>query len=375
VKTLAPRVVTALTLAVLCQAGLVLAGDGRWVSGDVQAASEADVQEAGLLAPLPGSVDYLQCAEQCECDTGSEYCDTGCGGGCGAMRPCRVWTIDYQVRTLFNSHTSYEFGTGPGTTPAYAPLSKLDWSLDSTWHGLRVGLEKPDWSVHFEWLTPIEDDVHGQMADFDWLTPADPSQLDSLTLSSLRWNDGQMLDLGGEFKWSDCFLGLPIEVWPGAGFRFQRFDMTARDVFYVVPPDGLQYEGDAITFNQQYYQLYIGGELRTELCLLGMPVDLTFEGDWAGTWGFNVDHHLLRTGGDRYTMENTSGGTVHLALIAETPVTRSLSIGVRGDHMAIDTTGTHRMVWQSQGLDLEWDNGVAVKSDQTSITAFVRLDY
>ena len=382
-KTFVRNAVTASILAALCQAGSAVAEDVRWVSGDVEAAFAADDQNSFPAAPVPCSLEHFDYAAEPAPDAASESygaescgCTTRCG--CGANRCCRVWTFDYEVRTFFNSHTSYEFGTGPGTTPAYAPLSKLDWDMDSTWHGLRVGLEKPKWCIHFEWLTPIENDIHGQMADYDWLTPANPSQLDSYTLSDLRWNDGQMLELGGEFKWSECFLGLPIEVWPGGGFRFQRLNMTGYGLNYVVPALGPQpaYDGvDVIDFNQQYYQLYVGGELRTEFCMLGVPIELTFQGDWAGTWGFNVDHHLLRTGGDRYTMENTDGDAMHLALIAETPITCRLSVGVRADHMAIDTTGSHRMVWPSQGADLEWDNGVKAESDQTSIAMFVRLQY
>lgn len=183
-------------------------------------------------------------------------------------------------------------------------------------------MEKPCWEIHFEWLTPMEDDIHGQMADYDLLTPANPSQLDSYTLSDLRWNDGQMLDLGGEFKWRECVFGLPIEVWPGGGFRFQRLNMTGYGLTSVVPPTGPDptLDGvDVIDFNQQYYQFYLGGELRSHVCFLGHPVDVTFQGDWAGTWAFNVDHHLLREGGDRYTMEKTDGDSMHLALIAEPP--------------------------------------------------------
>ena len=71
-------------------------------------------------------------------------------------RTCqRVWTIDYRVKTFFDSNTTYQFGV-PETDPnPYAPLSKLSWPLDSTWHGLQIGVEKPNWRAHFEWLTPM----------------------------------------------------------------------------------------------------------------------------------------------------------------------------------------------------------------------------
>ena len=376
-KTFVQNMVTALIFAVVCQTGLVVAEDVRWVSSDVEVASAADDQDALSLAPLPCSVEYLQCAAQCEPDA-------GCGCCWGAKRCCSVWTFDYEVRTFFNSHTSYEFGNAPGFPPEpYAPISRLDWDMDSTWHGLRVGLEKPNWCIHFNWLTPIEKNIHGLMADYDWnidygALGSDPDRLDRLSLSELKWNEGQMLDLGGEYKWSECFLGLPIEVWPGAGFRFQRLDMMAQGLYYVVPPLGElpgprpAFDGvDVISFNQQYYQFYFGGQLRTQFCLAGRPVDLTFEGDYAATWGYNVDHHILR--GARYTMESTDGGAMHLALVAETCIGRRASVGLRLDHMAISTTGTHR--WVEPGVDMSWDDGVKVKSDQTSVAAFLRFHF
>lgn len=387
------RSIVALTLAAFWQTGSVVAEDVQALASDVVWASAAADRDSAPVGQLPSSVEYLQCSAQCALDTGCESCgtecggcdtgcDTGCGGSCWANPCCSVWTFDYQIRTFFNSHTSYEFGTMPGSVPMYAPLSRLDWDLDSTWHGLRIGLEKPCWNVHFEWLTPIEDGIHGKIADYDWLTPSNPSQLDSYTVSDLRWNDGQTLELGGEYKWRECLFGLPIEVWPGAGFRFQRFDMTASGLTYVVPPSGRQpqYDGvDVGTFNQQYYQIYLGGELRSQFCLGGRQVELTFQGDWAGTWGYNVDHHLLYEldGIHRYTMEKTNGGSVHLALITETSVTQRTSLGLRLDHTAIDTTGTHHwvMTGNTEPVDETWSNGVKVKSDQTSITAFLRFCY
>lgn len=138
-KTFVRNIVMAVTLAALCQAGLAVAEDVRWVSSDVQLAGVAGDQDSSPLASLPCSVEHLQCSAlgepdaACEtCGTECDGCDTGCGGCCWTQPCCRVWTFDYEVRTFFNSHTSYEFGTAPGTVPAYAPLSKLDWDMDST---------------------------------------------------------------------------------------------------------------------------------------------------------------------------------------------------------------------------------------------------
>jgi hypothetical protein len=287
------------------------------------------------------------------------------------------WTIDYRVRSMFNSHASYEFGTPPFDLwgPQYAPLSRLDWPLDGVWHGLRIGIERPQWDVSFEWLTPMEREIHGQMADFDWYE----SDLDNLSYSPQRWTDGQMLDLAGDFQLTDALFAWPIEIWPMAGVRFQRFNIMAHDTENVYP-DFYPIPGDVCSFNQQYYIAYLGGQLRTtlETPVTRHPILLTFQGDWGATWGYNIDHHLTyeEMGVHRYTMEKTSGGAMHLAFTAETPLGRYLSLGVQADHTAIHTTGTHHWVMSgAQSVDETWRNGVVVKSDQTSITAFLRVNF
>ncbi|MBN2581371.1 MAG: omptin family outer membrane protease [Pirellulales bacterium] len=307
----------------------------------------------------------------CPCEPAC--CDCGC---CCCCCDPPVWTADYRVRPMFNSHTTYEFGTAPQLGgPQYTPLSRLRFQLDSVWHGLQLGVKKSNWGLHFEWLTPIARNINGQMADYDWninQPRTDPTRLDSLTLSNQRWNDGQMLDLGGEFKWLDSILDYPVEVWPTAGFRFQRFNITAYDIDSQVPNLGPVYTGDVITFNQQYYVAYLGAQLRSTV-YVRRPVNLTFQADWGPTWAYNVDHHLLRTPAPRYTMENTSGGTLHFSLIGEVPIREHLSVGLQADHIEIRTWGTHRLT--QPGLDLSWTNGVKVTSDQTSLTAFLRYNY
>jgi hypothetical protein len=293
----------------------------------------------------------------------------------------RTWSVDYRVRSMFESSTSYQFGT-PWDDPdgPYAPLSKLDFALNSTWHGLQLGLERPNWRVRFEWLTPMEREIGGVLADFDWNIDDprdDPSRLDLLTHSSLRWNDGQMLDLGASFKLTDLRFRRPIEVWPAAGFRFQRFDVTGSSLSYLVPPLGPvpDLEGvDVITFNQQYYVGYFGGELRTTVFAGRAALDVRFQGDAGPTAGYNIDHHLLRPG-KRLTMERTSGAAWHIAIAVEAPLTKRLAVGLQAEHMEIRTSGTHRLLNAPADIDLTWDNGVLVQSNQTSLTAYLRARF
>ncbi len=144
------------------------------------------------------------------------------------MQPS-LWglTIDYRFRQLCQSAMSNEIGTATPPPTGYAPLSRLDYPLDSSWHGLQIGLQKPTWGIQFEWLTP-QQNIQGSLADYDW----DNKGGDYTDLSYIkeRWTDGQMIDLGAEFRLTKTVLGLPIEFWPTGGFRWQRLDVMTYNV-------------------------------------------------------------------------------------------------------------------------------------------------
>ena len=278
------------------------------------------------------------------------------------------WTIDYRVRATVDSHTTYEFGFPGG----WSPLSRLKFPINSLWHGLDVGLREKDWGIHFQWLMPLQRQIDGDMYDYDWMMP--DQGFTDLGVTQQRWTDGQMLDLGAEFRAFDSLYGWPIELWPTLGFRWQRFDIMAYNLVQwkeddVWPADPYRYAGDVISFNQEYYIYYIGGQLRTKL---GSRVSLTFQGDWGYTFGRNIDHHLLREG-DRFTFEQTEGDSWHIGLTTEVALTRRWSLGFEVEHTRISTTGKHRMLNQPLDIDESWTDGVRVWSDQTWLTAFVRF--
>jgi len=310
-------------------------------------------------------------------------------------------TIDYRVLTMFNSHTSYQFGSGPPQlergllSGPYAPESKLDWSLNSVWTGFRLGAEEEDSAGHFEWLTPMAQSISGTMEDFDWNIDDprnDPTRLDSLSRSSERWNEGQMLEIEYEFRLLKRPLGLPVDLWPLAGFRWQRFDITSYagnqiigdGVIVPLPgPFPRPYDGDIITFKQEYSIGYLGAQFRGRLeTRMLPPIAWTLEGDWGYTQANNVDHHLFYEYRDshRYSMEDTHGDCLHISLTAEALFCLDrFSIGLQADHTEINTTGTHHLL-QYGGtyyapIDETWTNGVSVSSSQTAITAFLRLRF
>jgi hypothetical protein len=286
-----------------------------------------------------------------------------------------VWTVDYRFRSLQNSYTSYEFGTPDPPPTGWTPLSRLAFPLDSTWHGVQVELQKPTWDVRCELLFP-QHGIHGNLADYDWQNPGET--FTDLGYAQQRWTDGQMLDLSLEFEALGHPWGLPLEVWPVLGFRWQRFDLMCSDAVQVKADDQwldppFSYPGDVLSFNQQYYMAYFGGQIRERLEIGRLPpIALTFQADGGFTEAYNIDHHLIREG-DRYTMERTHGGSWHVAIISEALISRHFSVGFQADFLEIRTSGTHRLVNAPLDTDVSWDNGVAVSSNQTWLTAFLRL--
>lgn len=299
------------------------------------------------------------------------------------QQPSHIWTIDYRFRAITSGRTAYEFGTSVPPPEGWAPLSRLDFRLNSTWHGIQVGYQKPLWGVRCEWLMPVEKSIKGNLHDFDWVpqedsswAPGDP--FTDLGIAQERWIDGQMLNFEFNFRIWDEPFGFPVDIWPVLGFRWQRFDIMCFDALQVKednvwPTNPSFYPGDGLTFNQQYYIGYVGAQVRTTVnCPVIQSFEFTFQGDWGATGAYNVDHHLLREG-DRYTMETTSGYTWHLSLTFEVPVKRFLSVGFETDFLQMHTNGTHRQLNLPENQDATWDNGVNVWSEQTWLTAFVRL--
>jgi hypothetical protein len=286
------------------------------------------------------------------------------------------WSIDYRARQLQNSFTSYEFGVPESIPGHWTPLSKLDFDLDSTWHGLQIERRTENTDLRFEWLTPMGNGINGNLNDYDWEIPG--ADFTDLGITRQRWTDGQMLNLNLEYRLLDHLFVLPVEFWLSGGFRWQRFNITGYDLSQVKfnnvwLPTPLTDDGDVITFNQQYYTEYIGGEFRTTLDWIpALPLELRLGGDYGGTQAYNVDHHLLRTG-DRYTMESTAGDTLHYSASAEIQLRKNLSIGAQYDQLFIRTQGHHRLLNESLGVDETWDNGVRVQSNQSWFTLYLRF--
>jgi hypothetical protein len=289
--------------------------------------------------------------------------------------PFEGWSIDYRVRSVHSSYTSYEFGMPEYEPVSWAPLSKLEFPLNSTWHGLQILRQTPNTNMRFEWLTPIGNGINGEMHDYDWTIPG--ADYTDLGIMKQRWNDGQMLDFNFEYKLFDNLL-LPVEFWLSCGFRWQRFDITNYALVQVKdgdvwPANPYVCADDVITFNQQYSTEYIGGEFRKTLAWIPtLPLQLRLMGDYGAAQGYNCDHHLIREG-DRYTMESTTGDSLHYALSAELSITKTITLGAQYDQLFIRTQGEHHFYNEPYGVDERWNNGVRVQSDQSWFTIYLRL--
>ena len=289
------------------------------------------------------------------------------------------WAIDFRCRGFIGSSTSFEFGTPPDYSEQWAPLSRLDFSLNSCWYGLYLGIERPTWAFHLEWMM-AGNNIDGIMSDFDWSPPNPDGSFTDLGFTREEFTEGQMLDVGVQYQLADRPFGMPFELWPLIGFRWQRFNITNFDLAQVKydnewldPPD--IYFGDVITFNQQYYTGYAGAQLRGKLePRFFWPVLWTLQGDWGYTEAYNVDHHLLREG-DMYAMHRTHGDCWHTAITLEALVTQRIGLGFQADYLDISTTGSHRWLNEPYGIDETWDNGVKVWSTQTWLTGFLRIRY
>lgn len=360
---------------------MIVCCDRAWSQSEPGLPADQFAQPVPLpqVAPLAQPVQLEEPTETWKEDLWKGYRDPGVVFLTEPPGP-EYWTLDFQCRTICSSNTSYEFGM-PATPPeipvGWAPLSQLNFSLNSCWYGLKLAKETPKWGIQFEWLMAGEY-IDGGLTDFDWVPPNSDGSFTHLGILRERFNDGQMLDFEFKYQVFDHPLGLPVEVLPLIGFRWQRFDITAYDGAQLkfenqwLDPVWVN-DGDAITFNQQYYIGYLGAQLRGRLELPGLcPIVWTVQGDWGYTEAYAIDHHLVRAG-DRYTMDRTHGSSWHTALTVEALVTSRIGLGVQADYLQINTTGTHRLVNEPANVDETWSDGVSVSSCQTWVTAFLRI--
>lgn len=126
------------------------------------------------------------------------------------------------LRNYFRSHTSYEFGNP--YPPYQAPLSRLEFPLNSWWVGVEVRQSFSRFSAGLEALRNISGEANGQFKDSDWDDDAAPDVQTIYSKSDCRIEPGYTVRGDVDLKISD-WVGLPsgFDLRPVLGLRWQRF--------------------------------------------------------------------------------------------------------------------------------------------------------
>ena len=333
------------------------------------------------------------------------------------------WYASVKISRMFNSFTSYQFGDPDPSLPN--PESRLEFPLDQWWYGINAGWRLPLISMTAEFLTNIRQNAQPKFQDSDWLQQGTRLYL----LFPFFWvEDWGPSDQKNIFSESDCLLQdwsylfdismdlnltdlvrphWNFKIGPVVGYRNQQFRFTTHDGLQkyfpetqevveinLLDPFGpgirtgifvdllpVELSGNGINFDQKFQQYYIGGKFRRSFAprplLAGwyMPRLFEFEAqaDWAWVKGQNDDQHLLR--GDRFTLDDTSGGAWHLRFNVSCITPQAFRIGLVGDFTRINTTGSQLLLASEEGSGaaLSWTRGVTVWSDLMTLSGSFEL--
>lgn len=307
-------------------------------------------------------------------------CVVSAGAAAAAELPEPSWEFSLKQKSLFNSHTSYEFGNP--FPPGQVPLSRLEFPVNSIWGGFELRKKFSRLAVTAGFMSTFtEQDTGGKLIDSDWDDEADPGRMTIYSASPCRLNIGY--EAGGDIdlQMADLlYLPSGFDLRPLIGFRWQRFSLTSHD--------GIQYNlgasgddppvellpGNGIAFEQNWYRYYLGFRAGYEWRSLPWlhRLHLLTQFDWSYTEGENVDHHLLRAG-RRFTEERTTGEAWHAAVGLQFGISRNLDLGIDADYLTIRTTGCHTLRNELFNINTTFTNGVKVWSEQYGIT--LKLGY
>lgn len=283
------------------------------------------------------------------------------------------WQIAVKQKTLFNSHTSYEFGNP--LPPYQQPLSRLEFPIDSVWGGVEIRKQFSRVSIGAGFLTSFAAQETGRFKDSDWADDTNTARLTNYGETYCRLNPSYQVEADIDLQLADL-LQLPtrFELRPLLGFRWQQLSLVAHDGLQYdydtpgLPPNILDLPGDTIGFEQNWYQYCAGIRLGYEWQRLAWLHRLKLQSqlDWSYVEGDNRDYHLLQPG-HRITEEQTSGNGWHASLAVLLGITRNFDLGLEADYLKLETTGSHTL--RNDFFPAEsWSTGVKVWSEQYSIT-------
>ncbi len=279
------------------------------------------------------------------------------------------WSVEVKVKKFMDSHTSYEFGTND--QPNYAPLSRLEFPMNTWWVGAEARYRFPRFSAGLEVMKNLTRETHGVMKDSDWDDPNRPGVRTIYSESNCRMESSHIVRADLDMKVSD-WVGLPqwIDIRPVVGFRWQRFSFMASDVTqWEAGQPELHITGDGLRFEQTYWHYFAGmrGDYQIGKHIGVRGLSLLGQVDYAWVKGKNEDQHLLRQGG-RFTYENTTGHAWHALLGVKYKFAPAWTARLESEYLRINTSGSHRWVVRDFGIDESWENGVNVWSEQLSVS-------
>ena len=282
--------------------------------------------------------------------------------------------ITLGLRKYINSFTSYQFPDSPGGDIGTDPISRLEWPWEQTFGVIKLGHNYPGVQVNFEGAATLFKDSGLLAQDSDWTDAAQPSQktIFSDALATPRnWTIDTSVGFFAPF--------LPSIQWL-LGYRAQQFRFTYTDMLQrELGRQPIYDSGEVIQFNQSYKIYYGGGALCAQFepgrwlgTLAAYNFFLRLQGDVGYVTANNLDFHVLREPGPRFTYEYTTGICWHLNLAAEYRLKKFFTLGLAGDFMSIRTRGSHS--WTEPRTALSWD-GAKVWSEQKYVEANATLNF
>ena len=248
------------------------------------------------------------------------------------------------------------------------PASELEWPLDIWLGRIDAGLNIGDsWRVNGVLKKNISD-PDDNMIDKDWLTSANPGQLDAYSESSISDFDAVIFDIDVEWAF------LQRETWSlfaGIGYQYQNFQYDSQLIHQYSPSGlpGIEFYGDgsvSITYEITYDMPYL---------LIGGDIDLSDSFTLAGSFAYapwveaeDVDNHVLR---NRVTNGDMEGDAFMLDLSAQYNITPSWFLVAGFHYTKIEVDGT--MSVAVNGVTVITSEDETSESTQTS--AYFKAGY
>jgi hypothetical protein len=233
----------------------------------------------------------------------------------------------------------------------------LEWPWEQTFGVIKLGYDYPGVQVNFEGAATLFKDSGLLAQDSDWTDAAQPSQktIFSDALATPRnWTIDTSVGFFAPF--------LPFIQW-SLGYRAQQFRFTYTDMSQrELGRPSIYDSGEVIQFEP-------GRSIGT---LSAYNFFLKLLGDVGYVTANNLDFHVLRESGPRFTYEYTTGICWHLNLAAEYRLKKFFTLGLAGDFMSIRTRGSHS--WTEPGTALSWD-GAKVWSELKYFEANATLNF